>query len=103
MSISLLPGEEKQVDVEVFAPAKGPLDLYILMDFSNSMADDLDNLKSMGKQLGEHLCTEKCFREGRRVTRLVNTGGKSVSCSFSGEEAVKRLHHRVWEVCGQSD
>lgn len=56
MSMTFLPGEEKMVDVEVFAPTKGPLDLYILMDFSNSMADDLDNLKRMGKELGEHLC-----------------------------------------------
>lgn len=55
MSMTFLPGEEKLVDVEVFAPTKGPLDLYILMDFSNSMADDLDNLKRMGKELGEHI------------------------------------------------
>lgn len=53
MSMSFLPGEEKLVDVEVFAPTKGPLDLYILMDFSNSMADDLANLKKMGEELGE--------------------------------------------------
>ncbi|XP_077958908.1 integrin beta-4 isoform X5 [Gasterosteus aculeatus] len=51
VSMSLLPGEEKEVDVEVFAPTKGPLDLYILMDFSNSMVDDLNNLKRMGTQL----------------------------------------------------
>ncbi|KAM7382127.1 hypothetical protein PAMA_012816 [Pampus argenteus] len=51
MDMTFLPGEEKTVDVEVFAPLKGPLDLYILMDFSNSMADDLDNLKTMGKDL----------------------------------------------------
>nr|XP_049615693.1 integrin beta-4 isoform X3 [Syngnathus scovelli] len=51
MSMSLLPGEEKMVDMEVFAPTKGPLDLYILMDFSNSMEDDLDNLKRMGQEL----------------------------------------------------
>lgn len=50
--MNFLPGEEKMVDVEVFAPTKGPLDLYILMDFSNSMADDLDNLKRMGNELG---------------------------------------------------
>ena len=55
MTMSLLPGEEKMVDVEVFAPTKGPLDLYILMDFSNSMADDLDSLKNMGEELGEHV------------------------------------------------
>ncbi|XP_028988991.1 integrin beta-4 isoform X2 [Betta splendens] len=51
MSMSFLPGEERLMDVEVFAPTKGPLDLYILMDFSNSMADDLNNLKSMGEKL----------------------------------------------------
>uniref|UniRef100_A0A3Q2YF17 Integrin beta n=1 Tax=Hippocampus comes TaxID=109280 RepID=A0A3Q2YF17_HIPCM len=51
MTMSFLPGEEKMVDVEVFAPTKGPLDLYILMDFSNSMEDDLDNLKRMGQEL----------------------------------------------------
>lgn len=56
MSMTLLPGEEKLVDLEVFAPIQGPLDLYILMDFSNSMADDLDNLKRMGQELGVHLC-----------------------------------------------
>ncbi|XP_055085750.1 integrin beta-4 isoform X2 [Periophthalmus magnuspinnatus] len=51
VTMSFLPGEEKFLDVEVFSPLKGPLDLYILMDFSNSMADDLDNLKKMGTQL----------------------------------------------------
>ncbi|KAK6329472.1 hypothetical protein J4Q44_G00014500 [Coregonus suidteri] len=48
MSMTLLPGEEREIEMEVFEPAKGPLDLYILMDFSNSMEDDLDNLKRMG-------------------------------------------------------
>uniref|UniRef100_A0A3P9BCF5 Integrin beta n=1 Tax=Maylandia zebra TaxID=106582 RepID=A0A3P9BCF5_9CICH len=49
--MTFLPGEEKNMTVQVFAPEKGPLDLYILMDFSNSMEDDLDNLKKMGNQL----------------------------------------------------
>uniref|UniRef100_A0A673M5Y1 Integrin beta n=1 Tax=Sinocyclocheilus rhinocerous TaxID=307959 RepID=A0A673M5Y1_9TELE len=53
MSMTLLPGEEKEVEMEVFEPARGPLDLYILMDFSNSMSDDLDNLKRMGDQLAQ--------------------------------------------------
>ncbi|XP_037610809.1 integrin beta-4 isoform X2 [Sebastes umbrosus] len=53
ISMSFLPGEKKSVEVEVFAPEKGPLDLYILMDFSNSMADDLENLKSMGSMLAK--------------------------------------------------
>ncbi|XP_063075543.1 integrin beta-4 isoform X2 [Engraulis encrasicolus] len=51
LSMELLPGEEREVELDVFQPEKGPLDLYILMDFSNSMNDDLDNLKSMGKDL----------------------------------------------------
>uniref|UniRef100_A0A8C7L5R4 Integrin beta n=1 Tax=Oncorhynchus kisutch TaxID=8019 RepID=A0A8C7L5R4_ONCKI len=51
MSMTLLPGEEREIEMEVFEPAKGPLDLYILMDFSNSMEDDLDNLKRMGAEL----------------------------------------------------
>lgn len=37
---------------KVFEPLESPVDLYILMDFSNSMSDDLDNLKKMGKNLG---------------------------------------------------
>lgn len=53
--MTFLPGEERLMDVEVFAPTKGPLDLYILMDFSNSMADDLDNLKRMGQKLGKQV------------------------------------------------
>ncbi|XP_048065197.1 integrin beta-4 isoform X5 [Megalobrama amblycephala] len=53
MHMTLLPGEEKEVEMEVFEPARGPLDLYILMDFSNSMSDDLDNLKKMGKELAD--------------------------------------------------
>ncbi|XP_073675885.1 integrin beta-4 isoform X2 [Garra rufa] len=53
MSMTLLPGEEKEVEMEVFEPARGPLDLYILMDFSNSMSDDLDNLKRMGDKLAQ--------------------------------------------------
>uniref|UniRef100_A0A3P8Z4N8 Integrin beta n=1 Tax=Esox lucius TaxID=8010 RepID=A0A3P8Z4N8_ESOLU len=51
VTMSLLPGEERVIDMEVYEPVKGPLDLYILMDFSNSMQDDLDNLKKMGTQL----------------------------------------------------
>ncbi|KAL0187044.1 hypothetical protein M9458_018714, partial [Cirrhinus mrigala] len=51
MSMTLLPGEEREVEMEVFETGRGPLDLYILMDFSNSMSDDLNNLKSMGNQL----------------------------------------------------
>ncbi|KAM3860080.1 integrin beta-4 [Diretmus argenteus] len=74
MSMSFLPGEEKLVDVEVFAPTKGPLDLYILMDFSNSMADDLDNLKRMGKELAllvEKLSDDYTIGFGKFVDKVV--------------------------------
>ncbi|XP_054454661.1 integrin beta-4 [Anoplopoma fimbria] len=58
ISMRFLPGEEKRVNVEVFAPLKGPLDLYILMDFSNSMADDLNNLKKLGTKMASHFQQE---------------------------------------------
>ncbi|XP_044035313.1 integrin beta-4 isoform X2 [Siniperca chuatsi] len=74
MSMTFLPGEEKMVDVEVFAPTKGPLDLYILMDFSNSMADDLDNLKKMGKELAslvEKLSEDYTIGFGKFVDKVI--------------------------------
>nr|XP_023692636.1 integrin beta-4 isoform X4 [Paramormyrops kingsleyae] len=51
MTMRLVPGEERELLVNIFEPQKGPLDLYILMDFSNSMKDDLLNLKKMGNSL----------------------------------------------------
>ncbi|XP_054987109.1 integrin beta-4 isoform X2 [Sorex araneus] len=51
----LRPGEERFFDLEVFEPLESPVDLYILMDFSNSMSDDLDNLKQMGRNLARVL------------------------------------------------
>uniref|UniRef100_A0A7N5ZSS9 Integrin beta n=1 Tax=Anabas testudineus TaxID=64144 RepID=A0A7N5ZSS9_ANATE len=72
--MTFLPGEEKVMDVEVFAPTKGPLDLYILMDFSNSMADDLDNLKRMGKELAslvEKLSDDYTIGFGKFVDKVI--------------------------------
>ncbi|XP_040923190.1 integrin beta-4 isoform X2 [Toxotes jaculatrix] len=74
MSMTFLPGEEKLVNMEVFAPDKGPLDLYILMDFSNSMADDLDNLKQMGKELAslvERLSNDYTIGFGKFVDKVI--------------------------------
>ncbi|XP_047400794.1 integrin beta-4 isoform X1 [Sciurus carolinensis] len=51
----LRPGEERHFALEVFEPLESPVDLYILMDFSNSMSDDLDNLKKMGQDLAQVL------------------------------------------------
>lgn len=52
LRVRLRPGEERHFELEVFEPMESPVDLYILMDFSNSMSDDLDNLKQMGQHLG---------------------------------------------------
>ncbi|XP_071397592.1 integrin beta-4 [Centroberyx affinis] len=74
MRMSFLPGEEKVVEMEVFAPTKGPLDLYILMDFSNSMEDDLDNLKRMGKELAvlvEKLSDDYTIGFGKFVDKVI--------------------------------
>lgn len=70
--MTFLPGEEKYMDVEVFAPTKGPLDLYILMDFSNSMKDDLDNLKKMGNELGEQIQNPYVIPGKENLVLMVN-------------------------------
>uniref|UniRef100_A0A803VKY2 Integrin beta n=1 Tax=Ficedula albicollis TaxID=59894 RepID=A0A803VKY2_FICAL len=55
MLMRLRAGEEMSFDMDVFQPKESPVDLYILMDFSYSMSDDLDNLKSMGHNLADFL------------------------------------------------
>ncbi|NXT55222.1 ITB4 protein, partial [Pluvianellus socialis] len=55
MSMRLRAGEEMSFNMDVFQPLESPVDLYILMDFSYSMSDDLDNLKSMGQKLAGFL------------------------------------------------
>ncbi|XP_027605650.2 integrin beta-4 [Pipra filicauda] len=55
MYLRLRAGEEMSFNMDVFQPLESPVDLYILMDFSYSMSDDLDNLKSMGQNLAEFL------------------------------------------------
>ncbi|XP_015501074.1 integrin beta-4 isoform X5 [Parus major] len=55
MYMRLRAGEEMSFDMNVFQPKESPVDLYILMDFSYSMSDDLDNLKSMGHNLADFL------------------------------------------------
>ncbi|XP_078426971.1 integrin beta-4 isoform X2 [Cetorhinus maximus] len=53
VSMTLRAGEEKSVKFKVFQPLEAPVDLYFLMDFSNSMKDDLDNLKKLGLNLAD--------------------------------------------------
>ncbi|XP_061248791.1 integrin beta-4 isoform X3 [Bos javanicus] len=55
LRVRLRPGEERHFELQVFEPLESPMDLYILMDFSNSMSDDLDNLKKMGQDLAQVL------------------------------------------------
>ncbi|KAL6046931.1 hypothetical protein STEG23_019971 [Scotinomys teguina] len=55
LQVRLRPGEERNFVFKVFEPQESPMDLYILMDFSNSMSDDLDNLKQMGQNLARIL------------------------------------------------
>ncbi|XP_064126808.1 integrin beta-4 isoform X5 [Loxodonta africana] len=55
LRVRLRPGEERHFEFEVFEPLESPVDLYILMDFSNSMSDDLANLKQMGQNLAQVL------------------------------------------------
>ncbi|KAM6951482.1 integrin beta-4 [Aplochiton taeniatus] len=74
VTMTLLPGEERELEMEVWEPTKGPLDLYILMDFSNSMADDLDNLKRMGEKLAilvEKLSDDYTIGFGKFVDKVV--------------------------------
>lgn len=53
MSIRLRAGDEHSFQYRVFEPLDTPVDLYILMDFSYSMSDDLENLKKMGDNLAD--------------------------------------------------
>ncbi|XP_017159037.1 integrin beta-4-like, partial [Poecilia reticulata] len=74
VSMTFLPGETREVDVNVFAPTKGPLDLYILMDFSNSMKDDLDNLKKMGNKLAtvvQEISSDYTIGFGKFVDKVI--------------------------------
>uniref|UniRef100_A0A6I8QE45 Integrin beta n=1 Tax=Xenopus tropicalis TaxID=8364 RepID=A0A6I8QE45_XENTR len=57
MSMRLRAGEETSFDLNVFEPLDTPVDLYILMDFSHSMSDDLANLKNMGQELANVVST----------------------------------------------
>lgn len=70
MFMRLRAGEEMSFNMDVFQPLESPVDLYILMDFSYSMSDDLDNLKSMGQKLGE----TRTGRRGEAAPVLLKTG-----------------------------
>lgn len=96
MSIWLRAGEEMSFDMDVFQPKESPVDLYILMDFSYSMSDDLDNLKSMGHNLGEGRAGRRacsCADEGRQLTPAC--GCESSASTREGDAADNGLR----DVC----
>eukprot|EP01136_Pigoraptor_vietnamica_P040547 Opistho-1_new@12581 len=63
LSVFLRAGEEFTVRVDVKPQACKPVDLYLLMDFSGSMGDDLDKVKSLASPLTTttvNLCKDAC-------------------------------------------
>lgn len=54
-------GEPQNFSVRVTPRAGYPLDLYILMDLSSSMRDDLDTVESLSSRLGENTTTVQGF------------------------------------------
>ncbi|XP_066443240.1 integrin beta-4 isoform X3 [Eleutherodactylus coqui] len=73
MSMRLRAGEEHSFEYRVFEPLDTPVDLYILMDFSYSMSDDLENLKNMGDHLADvvsQLSTDFTIGFGKFVDKV---------------------------------
>lgn len=89
MHIRLRAGEEMSFNMDVFQPKESPVDLYILMDFSYSMSDDLDNLKSMGHNLGEG----RSGRRGEPAPVLMKAGSSLLSVAASPLPAPERGMH----------
>ena len=63
-------GSPVNFEVKVEPANNFPIDLYLLMDLSTSMTDDLVNLKNLGTQLGMPVTTQ--------LSMCVNLWGKSV-------------------------
>ncbi|XP_074080660.1 integrin beta-4 isoform X3 [Macrotis lagotis] len=73
MHVQLRPGQEQSFEFQVFEPLESPVDLYILMDFSYSMSDDLANLKQMGQNLARvlsHLTSDYTIGFGKFVDKV---------------------------------
>ena len=48
-----ITGEEKEIAITVKSSKGFPLDVYYLMDFSASMKNDLDQLKTLSDSVGK--------------------------------------------------
>ncbi|KAL0984409.1 hypothetical protein UPYG_G00141040 [Umbra pygmaea] len=55
LHITLRPDDSQRFEVKVRQVEDYPVDLYYLMDLSNSMHDDLTSLRSLGKQLADEM------------------------------------------------
>ena len=51
MKLKLRVGQEEEVKFSVAQALEYPVDLYYLMDLSNSMSDDRDNIVKLGGEL----------------------------------------------------
>jgi len=65
MKIKLRPGNPVTVNINFKKTVEYPLDLYYVMDLSNSMSDDLQTLKGLGDSL---------VRDIKRITSNVHLG-----------------------------
>nr|XP_039253013.1 integrin beta-1-B-like [Styela clava] len=61
----LRPGSPAQIQISYKQAEDYPVDLYYLLDLSNSMKDDLDSLRELGKELGDRMSSiTRDFRLG---------------------------------------
>lgn len=87
MSIRLRAGDEHSFQYRVFEPLDTPVDLYILMDFSYSMSDDLENLKKMGDNLGKNWA----------ITCYCGTSFQNcIHSNVTGSAVTLNVYSRVW-------
>ena len=63
MKIKLRAGQEQEVKFSVAQALEYPVDLYYLMDLSNSMSDDKDNIVKLGGELASAI--ERITRDYR--------------------------------------
>ncbi|CAI8001615.1 Integrin beta-1, partial [Geodia barretti] len=57
VNVSVRQGSPVTFEVQVKPANNFPIDLYLLMDLSASMSDDLENLKTLGRQLANRIAS----------------------------------------------
>ncbi|XP_051994730.1 integrin beta-3a isoform X5 [Xyrauchen texanus] len=93
--LTLRPDDSKNFTVTVKQVADYPVDLYYLMDMTNTMKDDLQKLYALGNDLPRAL---------RGVTSNLRMGvgafvDKTQSPSISSEEVIRNPCHKSSETC----